>query len=311
MSTIPAVPTSYTTGSQYMSEADQKWNDELNTLDTLPNAFAQLVYIMFVMMPTKEKEVGGKMEYQDYLMDQVSDQLIPRLDNIKEDFNNCTGINPNSILTTLEGFTFGTDPGSCFGSDAVSEANSILQLVYLNPNLASNTQLQSNVTSAISDLMTTGLMYNGIESDNNYVEIVMVNVPMDVTVNGQEETIDVPQIQGQYCASSSTGSPTDDWKPMSVDGTGWALETVWSGTFEFTHSGNGSGSGLSAYENKIQQWTADLNELSTDFTDFSKTATSVFQFFMGEEKQMLSILDNCMQDIAKGEQQAINNEITS
>lgn len=309
MSTIPAVPTSYTTGSQYMSEADQKWNDELKTLDTLPNAFAELIYIMFVMMPTKEQEVGGKMEYQDYLMDQVSDQLIPRLDKIKDDFDSCTGLNPNDVENTLKGFQFGTDPGSSFGSDAVTEANSILQLVYLNPNLASSSQLQANVTSAISNLMTTGLMYNG--NNNNYVEIIMTDVPMNVTVNGNEETIDVPQIEGQYCANTSTGAPSDDWQTMSVDGTGWALEAMWSGTFEYTHSGNGSGTGLSSYENMLQEKTADLNELSTNFTDFSKTATSVFQFYMGEEKQMLSILDNCLQDISKGEQQAINNEITS
>ncbi|CCB89857.1 hypothetical protein [Simkania negevensis] len=313
MSTIPAVPTSYTTGDQYKSDANKAWESELNTLDTLPNAFAQLIYIMFVMMPTKEKSIGGEMEYQDYLMDQVSDQLIPRLDSIKEDFNSCTGLKPEDVVNSLKGFTFGKDPGSCPGSDAVSEANSILQLVYLNPNLASNSQLQANVTSAISDLMTTGLMYNGL--DNNYVKIVMTSVPMNVTVNGTEETVDVPQIQGEYCANSASGQPTDDWQVMSVDGTGWALEAMWSGTFEYTHVASGSqqgkGEGLSSYENMIQEKTADMNELSTTFTDFSKTATSVFQFFMGEEKQMLSILDNCLQDISKGEQQAINNEITS
>ena len=60
MSTIPAVPTSYTTGDQYKSDANKAWESELNTLDTLPNAFAQLIYIMFVMMPTKEKEVGER-----------------------------------------------------------------------------------------------------------------------------------------------------------------------------------------------------------------------------------------------------------
>ncbi|MCB1068438.1 MAG: hypothetical protein KDK56_09675, partial [Simkania sp.] len=90
----------------------------------------------------------------------------------------------------------------------------------------------------------------------------------------------------------------------------------YAGTYEEGNGiGNGGGYGsgqyFSEYESQQQQWTADLNELSTTFTDFSKTATSVFQFYMGEEKQLLSILDNCLQDLSKGEQQAINNEITS
>ena len=306
---MSSVQTSYYSPDYFKEQANQMWESELNTLDTLPNAFSQLIYIMFVMMPTKEKYIGGEMEYQDYLMDQVTDQLMPRLDKIKDDFDSITGLSPEWVNNQLKGFQMGVDPGPCPGSDAVTEANAILQLVYTNPNLASNSQLQANVTSAISDLMTVGEMYNG--NNNNFVQIVMVTVPMNVTVNGKEETVDVPQIQGQWRANSSDS----DWQPMSVDGTGWALEAYWSGTFAYTHFGSGdqqgTGQGLSSYENMLQQKTADLNELSTNFTDFSKTATSVFQFFMGEEKQMLSILDNCLQDISKGEQQAINNEITS
>jgi hypothetical protein len=278
-----------------MDEANQKWDDELDTLDTLPNAFSQLIYIMFVMMPTKEKEVGGQMEYQDYLMDQVSNQLVPRLDDIKNDFNEIINAGPTAPIFD----------GSDSGDDAIAQANNILLLVYTNPNLSSNSQLTSNVESAISSLFCCEYYGNG--SLETY-QITMTQVPVDVTINGQAQTVEVPQLEGEYCEGNYVGKDNATWKSCDA---GEILAGYWSGASLYYDGGYGHGEGLSEYESQQQQWTADLNELSTTFTDFSKTATSVFQFYMGEEKQLLSILDNCLQDLSKGEQQAINNEITS
>ncbi|MCP5489586.1 MAG: hypothetical protein H7A42_00535 [Chlamydiales bacterium] len=282
MSTIPAVPTSYTTGDQYKADANKAWESELNTLDTLPNAFSQLIYIMFVMMPTKEKEVGGQMEYQDYLMDQVSNQLVPRLDDIKNDFNTIIN-NPDDTSSLYQA-----------GADALYQANEILELIYTNPNLSSNTQLVDNVTSALE-----GLFVYGQVGDTCSIQVETVSE--SILINNQWETIEVPQLTPYF------------WSTPYGDCTGGGMEVAdyWSGLEVGYAHGESSQSSLSAYESQLQQWTADLNELSTTFTDFSKTATSVFQFYMGEEKQLLSILDNCLQDLSKGEQQAINNEITS
>lgn len=284
------LPYQFTTESQIKNEGEDKLQAEAQKMDTLPNAFAQLMFIMVVMMPQFEKNVSSNMEYQDYLMDQVSNYLMPRVDDIKSDFNTIINSNPNDYKD------YRTE-----GNDAVGEANQILQLVYTNPNLSSNTQLVSNLTSAISNLFTCNF-YEGT-SNTNY-SIALQDQQFTVTINGQSEEIEVPQLVGSYNKNDGTG-----WHSMSA---GDILPIYWDGYDYYTSSSQfGSGENLSAYENEIQGWTADLNEMSTNLSDFSKTATSVFQFYMGEAKQLLSIWDNSLQDIAKGEQQAINNEITS
>ncbi|WP_420422071.1 hypothetical protein [Simkania sp.] len=279
---MSSVQTSYYSPDYFKEQANQMWESELNTLDTLPNAFSQLIYIMFVMMPSKEKSIGGEMEYQDYLMDQVSQELVPLLDDIKNDFNTITSDPSNTAANEVA------------GANALAAAQEILYILYTNPNLSSNAQLVDGVTSALEGLFA----YGTVGQDES---IQLEPVTYEIVIDDQWETV-----QGVQLVPYS-------WSTPYGDGTGGGIEveSYWTGSTVGVSSSDPDPDHLSAYESELQQWTADLNEISTDFTDFSKTATSVFQFFMGEEKQMLSILDNCLQDISKGEQQAINNEITS
>ena len=235
--TVPTVPTSFMSGNHYMSQADQKWNSELATLNTIPNAFAQLLYIMFVMMPTKEQEISGKMEYQDYLMDQVSDQLMPRLDSIKDDFNEVINEGLETNFSTQE-----PQPGP--GQDALSQANWILQLLYTNPNLSSNSQLLNNVTSALEGVFVTPTMDN--PATENEFRVVLVSSEFSVNVDGNEETVSCPQFQPQELSSTST-----QWKPDDTpDQGGMILDNYWTG-FNLAEGASGGGAALSPYESQL------------------------------------------------------------
>jgi len=276
---VPSVPSSFYTGSYYQNESDQKWNAELATLDTLPNAWAQLLYIIGVMMPTKEQNLEGKMEYQDYLMNQVSDSLLPLLDVVKDQFNLIMNTDPADD----------SYPGinENYGDYAVQAADEILQLIYTNPNLSGNAQLVDNLTSVISSLFTG----TWTASNGNKFEVYLQNVTnVAVNINGTVETVTVPQIEAKEQVNGSSS-----WKPVDP---GAVITNVWSGLNVDTNS----------YLGDLQIYQGDLTEGTTDMTDFSKTATSVFQFFEGELKQLLSILKDILQDISKGEQQAISNE---
>lgn len=254
--------TSFYSGSYYMDEANQKLDQEMQTMDSLPNAFAQILYMMFEIMPTMEQATEGKMEYQDYLMDEMANVEVPALDNIKNVYND-SQFNPNESLSDVQG--------------AIESANAILYDLYVNPNLSGDTELQSNVLASFNSL------FNGdTYTKENFT----------VTINGASQTIEVPQF------GTSEADGTDQVQQVL---------NYWSGYDAGTGEVSPGDSEYEEYMQGEQQWGNDLNSLSTDFTDFSSTAQSLFGFYKGEDKQWLAIWDDMLKDISKGEQQAINN----
>lgn len=277
------VPTSYTTGSYYQDQWQTQWSSEKQEFDSLAETdpAAALAFFIVEMVPTMLQGEGGKVEYQSYQLNCISQGLMPGINNIENDLQQLYG-------------NVGNWNTSDAGQNAFDSANELLQYMYTNPMFTEDApQLVNTVTNSIESIFDVGTLLDNAGIDN--FQFVIVYTDFTVTVNGQPETIKVPQLQCQK--QNSNGGWDDD----NAD-----AGEVFNGMYSGEWTTNAQGQQL--YQNFYNQAIVDCNQSSQAGTDFSNVSTKEMSMYINVIKQILSGDSAMLHQVASVRQYSTQNQ---
>jgi len=281
----------YYSQSNWTEEKNTEWHNMMETLDTMPNSQAALMFIFEKLLPFLQGYVDELGFFPGNTM-QTNSQLEADVCEMKTDFDAC--VNGQGSVTDVE--------------DAADAANNYLMIVYTDPAVA-NPQIQQTSTDAIGDLF-------GIPN------LADDTVPVEVTTNSPDggtetTTVDVPQINyGQPGMSNDVNCDPDEvyqqWSgeafadygdPTGEDRTGN------DGPYVDTKEPiNPTYEGYQAYLAYESQATQNLEQLSDNCDSISSLAQTMYQQDISNNNMLLGQWNQFNQNTIKQMQYWIQNE---
>ena len=80
-------PGGYQSKNGWVESENEQWQDELQTLDTMPTAAAGLMFIFTVMMPDDMAFDEGLMEIDANIIEKLNDDILPAFQELDDAFN--------------------------------------------------------------------------------------------------------------------------------------------------------------------------------------------------------------------------------